>query len=490
MTLDRTSLQNFLDRAAEVTALVVGDLMLDEYVWGRVERISQEAPVQILDVTRRELRLGGMGNVVNNLLALGCRVRAVSVIGEDPDGATLLQIFADKGLDARGIRQNPARMTTRKTRVLASNQQMLRIDQESRVAIAAADEDAIVAAVTSQLPDCDILFISDYLKGVLTPNLLRRIIDLGREAGLPVVVDPKGDDFGKYRGATLLTPNRREAMKAAGMGGQDTEMLLEAGRSLRRSLDLASLVMTRSEEGMSLFTARGETHLPTIAREVADVSGAGDTVLALLGLGLCTGCDLETAARIANLGAGVVVGRVGTAVARPEELLAEFSAQMADYDDKTKSLPALQEILAGERSRGRKIVFTNGCFDLLHVGHVKYLQAARKLGDLLVLGLNSDDSITRLKGPKRPLIDQDERAQLLAALDCVDYIVIFAEDTPQALIEALRPDVLVKGGDYRRDEVVGREVVERYGGRVELISLVDGKSTTEMINQILATYKD
>jgi D-beta-D-heptose 7-phosphate kinase/D-beta-D-heptose 1-phosphate adenosyltransferase len=336
-----------------------------------------------------------------------------------------------------------------------------------------------------------VILISDYLKGVLTEGLLQRIIALGRERGVPVVVDPKGSDYRKYRGATLLTPNRKEAQTASGIAIVDEESLNIAGRKLREELDLEALVLTRSEEGMSLFFRDGrEMHLPTEAREVYDVSGAGDTVLAVLGVGLGGGLALEEAARVSNVAAGVVVGKVGTSTVTPEEILEVVGRQHQDTDLKIKQRDALKVLLDDKRERGKTIVFTNGCFDLLHVGHVKYLQKARQLGDLLVLGLNSDASIRRLKGPKRPLIDQEERAHILAALDCIDYVVIFDEDTPLELISALRPHVLVKGGDYTPEGVVGKEIVESYGGRVELIQFVDGRSTSNIIEKILQQYRE
>jgi D-beta-D-heptose 7-phosphate kinase/D-beta-D-heptose 1-phosphate adenosyltransferase len=338
--------------------------------------------------------------------------------------------------------------------------------------------------------DLDVIFLSDYRKGVLTDRLSRAVIALGREANVAVMVDPKGNDFQKYRGATLLTPNRKEAQSASGITITDEASLLKAGRKLRHDLELEALVITRSEEGLTVFSKEGEIHLPTVAREVYDVSGAGDTVFSLFGLGVAQKLSFESAARLANLGAGIVVGKVGTSTVSPQEMMVAVGLQHHAADQKITSLPLLENILAGERRNGKKIVFTNGCFDLLHVGHVKYLQEARQLGDLLILGLNSDDSIRRLKGPNRPLIGEEERAHILAALNCIDFVVVFDEDTPLEMISALRPDVLVKGGNYTPEEVVGRELVESCGGRVELINFVDGKSTTNIINKILESYQD
>ena len=490
MSIDRMQIESFLEGVAKTRALVVGDLMLDEYVWGAVDRISPEAPVQIVDVKRKELRLGGAGNVINNLLTLNCQVDVVSVVGDDDDGQFLLRRLTERGVLKHGVFGQPGRVTSRKTRVFASNQQIVRIDQESRADITATSEERILEHVKAVVSDLDVIFLSDYQKGVLTDSLLKDVIALGRKANVPVLVDPKGDDYRKYRGATLLTPNRKEAQQATGITIADEASLLAAGRKLVAEFDLEALVLTRSEQGMTVFSASGEIHLPTVAREVYDVSGAGDTVLSLFGLGMAQKLPLERSAWLANLAAGIVVGKVGTSTVSAQEMLAAVGLQHSDADQKITSTPLLKNILAGERQKGKTIVFTNGCFDLLHVGHVKYLQAARQLGDLLVLGLNSDDSIRRLKGPNRPLIGQEERAHILAALNCIDYVAIFDEETPLAMITALRPDILVKGGDYTPDGVVGRELVESYGGRVELINFVDGKSTTNIINKILESYQD
>jgi len=489
--MNLNGIETFLKQLPQLKALVIGDLMLDEYLWGRTERISPEAPVQVVDVLREDLRLGGAGNVINNLLTLGCQVHVASVVGDDSDGRLLQQKLQAKAIASDGVLLSPSRTTSRKTRILASNQQMLRIDRESRESISKELEDRLVAHVKAIAADFQVILVSDYLKGVLTDSLLRRVIDIGRKAGIPVVIDPKGDDFSKYRGATLLTPNRKEAQIASGIAIRDEASLVEAGRRLRADLELEALVLTRSEEGMSLFFRGGrEEHLPTAAREVFDVSGAGDTVLAVLGAGLGVGLPLEDAARISNVAAGIVVGKVGTSTVSPEEILDALDSRTGGGDRKIKDREALRRLLDDLRELGKSIVFTNGCFDLLHAGHVKYLQKARRLGDLLVLGLNSDASVRRLKGPTRPLIDQEERAHLMAALSCVDFVVVFDEDTPLELIQALRPHILVKGGDYTPDGVVGREIVESYGGRVEIIQFVDGKSTTNIVEKILQRYQD
>lgn len=488
MTIDQ--IQDFLQRLPQIKALVVGDLMLDEYLWGKTARISPEAPVAVVDITREDLRLGGAGNVVNNLRALGCQVAVCSVVGNDSDGHDLHQQLAHVNANARGVIFDNERKTSRKTRILASNQQMLRIDRESRVSLSATIERQLLAQIEHHVQSAgaeavQVIFVSDYGKGVLTDAVLRRVIALGREQGLPVVVDPKGSDYTRYTGATLLTPNRAEASEASGIHIVDAASLSAAGTKILQDAQLDALVLTRSEEGMSLFHRDGrQIDLATTAREVFDVSGAGDTVLSLIGVGLAAELSLQQAATVANIAAGIVVGKVGTSTVSCREILHEVATTGLPEENKIQQLAPLCDIIAHAHHHGKKVVFTNGCFDLLHVGHVSYLQRARHLGDLLVLGLNSDASVQRLKGPTRPLVPQDDRAQVMAALACVDYVVIFDEDTPLRAIESLRPDILVKGGDYTPDTVVGRAQVESWGGRVELIEFVQGKSTTGLVEKI------
>ncbi len=488
MTIDQ--IQDFLQRLPQIKALVIGDLMLDEYLWGKTGRISPEAPVAIVDIAREDLRLGGAGNVVNNLSALGCQVAVCSVVGNDSDGHDLQRQLENISVDAAGVIFDSERKTSRKTRILASNQQMLRIDRESRVPLSTAIQAQLLAKIEKHLQAnateaVNVVFVSDYGKGVLTDTVLRQVIALGRAQGIPVVVDPKGNDYARYSGATLLTPNRAEASEASGIQIVDAASLSAAGTKILRDAQLDALVLTRSEEGMSLFHRDGrQIDLATTAREVFDVSGAGDTVLSLIGVGLAAALSLQQAATVANIAAGIVVAKVGTSTVSCREILHTVATTGLPEEHKIQQLAPLGDIIAHAHQHGKKIVFTNGCFDLLHVGHVSYLQRARQLGDLLVLGLNSDASVQRLKGPTRPLVQQDDRAQVMAALACVDYVVIFAEETPLRLIETLRPDVLVKGGDYTLDTVVGREQVESWGGRVELIKFVQGKSTTGLVDKI------
>ena len=488
--MSNLDVDNFFSTTKDLRVLVVGDLMLDEYVWGRTERISPEAPVQIVDVVNEDIRLGGAGNVASNLFALGAKVTVASVVGDDQDGQKLHQLAKESSIGVNGLFFEKTRKTTRKTRIISNSQQMLRVDRESRGDITKKSEQRLFDYILSNGAGFNVILLSDYMKGVLTPALLQKILNYGRKYDIPVIVDPKGDNYDKYTGATLLTPNRKEVELATRILLTDEASLLRAGKQLRASLDLDALVVTRSEEGMSIFTVDGVNHLPTRAHEVFDVTGAGDTVLAVLGLGLAAGLNIRDAGWLANVAAGVVVSKIGTSTVTPTEVLGVVRKQRSELDPKIVSRKTMAEISKQKQANGEKIVFTNGCFDLLHVGHVKYLQKARQLGDLLVLGLNSDDSIRRLKGEKRPLLAEIERAQILAALDSVNYVVVFDEDTPYELIDIVRPHVLVKGGDYLPDQVVGKELVESYGGNVQLIQFVDGKSTTDIIDKVLSRYRD
>ncbi len=487
--MDRKTVESLFSRIGDIRCLVIGDLMLDEYLWGKAERISPEAPVQVVDVQREELRLGGAGNVVNNLAALGAQVAVCSAVGDDDNGTALLSVFGQRHVAVEAVFRDPDRRTSRKTRVVAAHQQIVRIDRESREPLAPAIEDRICAWIAANAGSFSVILLSDYHKGVLTQRVIASAIDAARASGIPVLVDPKGADFARYRGVTILTPNRKEAEVASGVAIRDQESLERAAEAIMAAAGLEHLLVTRSEEGMSLFSRTGAAvHIPTVAREVFDVSGAGDTVLASLAVGMAAGLGMTEAARLANIAAGIAVAKLGTSTVSPEEIVNAVALTHSDSDAKIKNPDALAAIIAAEKGRGKRIVFTNGCFDLLHAGHVKYLQKARGLGDLLVLGLNSDASVRRLKGEKRPLIAEEERAHLLAALNCIDYVVLFDEDTPLALITQLKPDILVKGGDYTPDAVVGKEVVEAYGGRVELVAFVDGKSSTNIIERVLERY--
>jgi len=483
--VDISDIEKFLAKTSEVKAVVIGDLMLDEYLWGATERISPEAPVPIIDVGREDLRLGGAGNVVNNLRVLGAHVALASVLGDDSDGEVIRERLQRAQVDVDALVHDPTRITSRKTRILSGNQQMLRIDRECTQEIELQVEQQLLQKLSAKIDCADVIYLSDYGKGVLSESLIQKIIAQAKEKNIHVIVDPKGTEYTRYRGATLLTPNRKEASLATGISIKDEDTMHRAGAQILEIAQLQALVLTRSEQGMSLFQDNAEpVHLPTRAREVYDVSGAGDTVLTVVGLGIATGFSLEQAAFMANIAAGVVVGKVGTSTASPAEIVEAAGFLVAGSQTKICDPHALQIVLRRLRQMGRKVVFTNGCFDILHAGHVSYLQRARDLGDLLVLGLNSDASVRRLKGESRPLVPENDRAVILAALSCVDHVVIFDEDTPLELISLLQPDILVKGNDYAEDQVIGADLVRQWGGRVELMPFVSGRSTTALVSKI------
>jgi D-beta-D-heptose 7-phosphate kinase/D-beta-D-heptose 1-phosphate adenosyltransferase len=465
--------------------VVVGDLMLDRYLWGRVERISPEAPVPVVRLERESQTAGGAANVARNLAALGLQVSLAGITGEDAGREALLLDLAAGGIGTEAVLAAGSRVTTVKTRVVGNHQQMLRVDTEEAGPLGETDSGRLLGAVRPLLPGAGALILSDYAKGVLTEPLCRGLIDAAREVRVPVLVDPKGRDFARYAGASLITPNRAELALAAGVPAADPDALLAAAASLRAELALDWLVLTLSEQGMALVGGDGVRQIPAVAREVFDVSGAGDTVIAAIAAGRSAGLDPVDTVHLANLAAGVVVGKVGTATVSAGELLAAVTGESAlEQAAKVRDPDRARERVRAWQAAGERVVFTNGCFDLLHVGHVTYLERARRYGHRLVVGLNTDRSVRALKGPGRPLIGEGDRARVLAALASVDAVVLFDEDTPLALIEKLRPDVLAKGADYREEDVVGAREVKSWGGRVVLVPLVEDRSTTGIIRRM------
>lgn len=460
--------------------LVVGDLMIDHYLWGSCERISPEAPVAVVDISKETTVLGGAGNVINNLVALGAKVSVSSVVGDDDNGIELINMLHTIGVDCKNIITQSKRKTSKKSRVIAVSQQVLRYDNESKENILSSSVEDILNSLSQTITDFDIVILSDYGKGVLTDALCEGIIQLSREKGVKVLVDPKGSDFTKYRGAYLLTPNKKEAMLATNITIKDDKSLTEALLKLKNDCDLGISLITLSEGGIATYEDELK-RFPTVAKEVFDVTGAGDTVIASIAFALSSGIDIEESAKFANLAAGVVVGKIGSATVTLGEI-EEYEATLhqSTSDAHIKSFEEIESIVRRYASNGKKIVFTNGCFDILHVGHVKYLQKAKSFGDILIVGLNSDESVSRLKGPTRPINIAQDRAYLLAALEAVDFVVPFSEDTPYELIKMIRPDILVKGGDYEGKEVVGTE----FAGKLKLVDFVNGKSTTKTIEKI------
>ncbi len=468
-----------LRQVAGARVAVVGDLMLDEYLVGSVSRISPEAPVPVVEVTETFHRPGGAAHVAHCAAALGASVRLCGVVGEDEAGATLLAACRSAGVDVGAVARGAQWSTVRKVRVLAQHQQLLRMDWETPRAVDPDTAVGLIEAATSG--PVGAIVLSDYAKGMLTPEAVRAVIERGAALGAPVLVDPKRRDFSVYRGARVITPNLRELEAVAGRSLSAEEVPATA-RAVLESSGVEAMVVTLGARGMCVVErGREPVTIPAERQEVYDVTGAGDVVIAVLALGLACGAPLATAAQLANAAAGVAVGRVGTAVVAPSELIAALGLTHAG---KVLTRDALAERLAWWRLSGRRVVFTNGCFDLLHAGHVALLARAAAFGDVLLVGLNGDASVARLKGAGRPTLPWGERAALLAALACVDGVVGFDDDTPLALIEAVRPDVLVKGADYRVDQVVGRASVEAHGGRVELVALEPGRSTTALLEHI------
>ena len=473
-----------VERLAGARVLCLGDLMLDRYVFGRVERVSPEAPIPVLRVDREDSMLGGAGNVARNLAALGARTLFVAMIGRDAHGAAVTSLIGEETAIEPYLVHAADRATTVKTRFLAGGHQLLRTDHESASPPPAETEAKLADLAEAALGDVGAVVLSDYGKGVLTPSVLGRVIAAAQARGLPVIVDPKGRDFTRYRGATLITPNRAELGDAADMPCRDDAEIVAAARGVIAQCGIAAVLATRSEDGASLVTAAGVDHLSAESREVYDVSGAGDTVVATLAAGLAAGARPLEAAALAIAAASVVVGKIGAAVARPDEI-AEALAQggSARPHDRVATRGAAAERVALWRKRGLKIGFTNGCFDLLHPGHIALLAQARAACDRLVVGLNDDASVRRLKGETRPIRPLQARADVLAALGDVDLVTPFEEDTPEALIQRLRPDVLVKGEDYTIEQVVGAAFVQSYGGRVLLATLTPGESTTAIAHK-------
>ena len=447
--------------------LIIGDLMLDHYVWGSVERISPEAPVQILKITRENNRLGGASNVALNLIALGAKAHICGIVGDDMDGKNIIALLDSAGVNRDLLCVKSDFQSIKKTRFIASNQQVLRVDRES---VDMSLDSQTLARIGDSLEQFSAIILSDYGKGALSVDFTKQIIALANDKKIPILCDPKGDDYSKYANATLLTPNRKEAQIATNIRIDSRDSLLSALKKLKNDYNLKYGLITLSEDGMAIYDSK-LTQIPTLAKEVYDVTGAGDTVISALAFGLCNGMDIQTSAKFANAAAAVVVGKIGSAQATRAEILSIMGGDM--HIDEI-------ELIADLKRSGKKIVFTNGCFDILHLGHISYLREAKSYGDILVVGLNSNESVRRLKGDSRPINDEGDRAQILRELECVDFVIIFDEDTPLNLIRQIQPDILVKGADYKGKEVVGSEIISD----VRLVDFVPNKSTSEIVKKI------
>ena len=460
--------------------LVIGDLMIDHYLWGSCERISPEAPVQVINVDNESTVLGGSGNVINNLKALGAQVDVISVIGGCEISDELRGLLTKIDVNVEHLIVQKDRITSKKSRIIAAQQQVVRYDRESTNEISTKSQTIILNTFKKIITNYDAVLLSDYGKGVLTADLTQSLIAIANDNNKKVLIDPKGLDYSKYKGAYLLTPNKKEASEATQINIHDDATLTQAITQLKTNCDLDVSLITLSEQGVAVYDDTLRTH-PTVAREVFDVTGAGDTVLASLGFALSCGLDIDNSVEFANLAAGVVVGKIGSATATLNEIIEyESSLNKSTSDEHIKTLDEIIALSTELKARDKKIVFTNGCFDILHAGHVRYLETAKSYGDVLILGLNSDRSVTALKGEGRPINTQLDRAYILAALEAVDYVVIFDEDTPYDLIKAIKPHVLVKGGDYEGQHVVGQDIADE----LKLVQFVDGKSTTKTIEKI------
>lgn len=466
--------------------LCIGDLMLDRFVYGAVERISPEAPIPVVRQSDERIMLGGAGNVVRNIISLGGQCSFISVIGDDASGHQLTRLVGEQERVAPYLMTEPGRISTEKTRYVSGTQQLLRCDRETAAAIQEATADRIIQIAEAEIANHEMVLLSDYGKGLLTDHVIRAVIEKANTLNIPVFVDPKRRDFSIYRGATLISPNLRELAAACGQDAcEDETAIVDAARELISLHGLQWLMVTRGADGMTLVGANGiVTHIPAEAREVFDVSGAGDTVIATLAVARTAGLEMAECAYLATIAAGIVVGRLGTATVYRTDIKSALHGYNTSHSRaKLQPLEHAKEVVDGWKKQGLRVGFTNGCFDILHVGHLSSLQDAKAECDRLVVGINTDASVKRLKGDSRPLNNELDRAMLLAAIDCVDLVILFREDTPLNLLENLRPDVLMKGADYRKDQVVGGDLVESYGGRIALLPLREGYSSTNLIKK-------
>ena len=469
--------------------MVIGDLMLDEHIWSNVSRISPEAPVVIADVNKITHVPGGCGNVAANITALSGKPYLIGIIGQDSSGDKLQRALKNAGISTDNIIVTGERPTILKSRVIAGSQQVVRVDREERSYLPDKLSDRVLSAAKKIISKVDTIIISDYGKGIVSNRSCQELINLAKKLKKPVLADPKGKDYSKYKGVTVLTPNLIEAEVASGLKIIDEISLIKAAKIIISQARCEYLIITRGKDGMSIFKKNERViHIPGIPREVFDITGAGDTVIAALSLALSAGANIEEAAMLGNYAASVKITKIATQPVYREEL----EEALVDREPAAKKIKArkdLAPVINRLKNENAKIVFTNGCFDILHLGHVRYLKEAKKLGDVLIVGLNSDSSVRKLKGPDRPYISELERAEILASLECVDYVVIFPETRPDNLIKIVKPDIHVKGGDYAIDELPERHLVESLGGKVVVIPPIKGRSTTNIIAKILGRQK-
>jgi len=472
-----SSIQKFQPRI-----LVIGDLMIDKYLWGECNRVSPEAPVQVINVKKETKVLGGAGNVVNNLVSLGSKVDVLSVIGGCEISDELIDLFKKINIRTKYLIVQNNRVTSKKTRIISSHQQVIRYDIESDEDINKESEKKLTDLCKSIIQNFELVILSDYGKGVITNYVAEEVIKIANSFKIKVIVDPKGSDYSKYTSAYLLTPNKKEASEATGINISDEKSTKNALVCLKESFKLKTSLITLSEDGIAVFDDHFKFY-PTVAKEVFDVTGAGDTVISALGFALATSQDIDSAVYLANLAAGVVVGKIGSATTTFEELI-RYDSLLNNYgcEENIKSFEEIKLITKKLKLDKKRIVFTNGCFDIVHAGHVKYLENAKKLGDILIVGINSDESVTNIKGESRPINNLADRSCIISSLKFVDYVVPFSSDTPLDLIETIKPNILVKGGDYKGKKVIGEHLVEK----LEIIDFIDGKSTSLIIKKIMS----
>lgn len=483
--MDQINLTASIETLSTAKVLCIGDVMLDRFVYGDVDRISPEAPIPVFSIKSEKLMLGGAGNVARNLSGLGATTHFIAVVGNDSAGKDITKQIGKIPNTVANLITDPERRTSIKTRFIAGGQQMMRADDETVAAIEGPTKERVLTLAKSALNDCAAMVLSDYAKGVLTPEIIQELIKLAKTANVPVVIDPQGLDYSRYKGADLITPNRKELSEATALPVGNDDEIIAAARKLISEKNIKSVLATRSGDGMSLIDAKSANTFAAEAREVFDVSGAGDTVAAAIAASLAAGINLNEAVQIANTAAGIVVAKVGTAVAYASDIIEALHHQeFSSGEAKILSLNSALDRTEVWRAKNQKIGFTNGCFDLLHPGHISTIAKAKAACDKLIIGLNSDTSVKRLKGEDRPVQSESARAQVLASLENVDAVIIFSEDTPANVLDALKPEVFVKGADYAIEDIPEAKIVQSYGGKIVLAELEEGHSTTATIAKL------
>lgn len=476
-----------LENIKNVNSLVFGDFMVDKYIIGDVSRISPEAPIPVINITKTSYKLGGAGNVVNNLISLGGKVRILGTIGKDSNGEILTKAFNELNVDTSFFKEYKELVTIVKTRVVSRNQQFIRIDDEKKEPLLDEYKNFVKKNIDKVFKDIDVLIISDYNKGAVNKEFSNYLISEAKKHNIPVIVDPKGTDYSKYSGADICTPNVKELKDVTNSEINTEDDIKNNALEIIKKYNINNIMITRSEKGISLV-CKDETKqdFPALAKEVSDVSGAGDTVVAMSALLLALNYDYSDICKIANVAASIVVSKFGTATVSINELM---SSIVSNGEYKLQNINSLKYIINEQREKGKKIVFTNGCFDLLHVGHLYSLKEAKKYGDILVVAVNSDKSVKRYKGESRPIIDENDRIALLCALEIVDYVMLMDDDNPVNIIKTIKPDVCIKGEDWKNKKVPEEEIINSYGGRMEYIKLYPEYSTTKVIDKIVKTYE-